>query len=88
MIVYSTDQAMSKPCEIFIADVRDPSQLGASDTKATIQDSKVTSLIWGAVDETVVTGHENGRLTLWDLKVKIKSFLHHSIQTKNIFFRQ
>jgi len=68
MIVYSTDQAMSKPCEIFIADVRDPSQLGASDTKATIQDSKVTSLIWGAVDETVVTGHENGRLTLWDLK--------------------
>lgn len=69
MVVYSTDQAMSKPCEIFIADVRDPSQLGMSDTKATIHDSKITSLVWGAVDESVVTGHENGTLTLWDLKV-------------------
>jgi len=68
MIVYTTDQAMNKPCEIFIADVRDPSQLGESVTKTTVQDSKVTSVLWGPVDETIITGHENGKLTLWDLK--------------------
>jgi len=69
MIVYSTDQAMGKPCEIYFADIRDPAQLGESATKTTVNDSKVTSLVWGAVDETVVTGHENGTLTLWDLNV-------------------
>jgi len=68
MIVYSTDQAMNKPCEIFFADVRDPTQLGESVTKTTVEDSKVTSILWGPVDETVITGHENGKLTLWDLK--------------------
>lgn len=68
MVVYSTDQAMGNPCELFFVDVRDPSHLGESVTKTTIQDSKITSLIWGAVDETVVTGHESGKLVLWDLK--------------------
>ena len=60
---------MSKPCEIFYADVRDPSQLGESVTRTTVQDAKVTSILWGPLDETVVTGHDNGKLTLWDLKV-------------------
>jgi len=68
IIVYSTDAAMSKPCEIFFADVRDPSQLGESVTRTTVQDSKVTSLCWGPLDETIITGHENGKLTQWDLK--------------------
>jgi translation initiation factor 3 subunit I len=68
VVVYSTDQAMGKPCEIFIADVRDSQQLGESTTRTTVQYSKVTSILWGAVDETVITGHENGKLTLWDLK--------------------
>jgi translation initiation factor 3 subunit I len=71
MVVYSTDQAMGKPCEIFFADVRDPSQLGEAVTRTTVQDSKVTSILWGPLDETVVTGHDNGKLTLWDLKVSL-----------------
>jgi translation initiation factor 3 subunit I len=69
MIVYTTDAAMSKPCEIFFADVRDPSQLGESVTKTTIEGPKVTSILWGALDQTVITGHESGKLTLWDLRV-------------------
>jgi len=68
IVVYSTDAAMGKPCEIFFADVRDPQQLGESVTRTSVQDSKVTSILWGALDETIVTGHENGKLTQWDLK--------------------
>lgn len=69
MVAYSTDRAMNKPCEIFFADVRDPSQLGESVTRTTVTDNdKVTSILWGSLDETVVTGHESGKLTQWDLK--------------------
>ena len=34
--------------------------------------SKITSAIWGPLDEVLVTGHENGDLCQWDVKV-IKS---------------
>ena len=30
---------------------------------------KVTSILWGPLDETVISGHENGKITMWDLKV-------------------
>jgi len=60
---------MSKPCEIFFADVRDPAQLGESVTRTTVADKdKVTSILWGSLDETIITGHESGKLTQWDLK--------------------
>jgi len=69
MVVYTTDYAMSKPCEIFFADVRDPAQLGESVTRTTVADKdKVTSILWGSLDETIITGHESGKLTQWDLK--------------------
>lgn len=34
-----------------------------------IEGSKVTSMIWGPYDESIITGHENGTVKLWDLKV-------------------
>lgn len=32
---------------------------------------KVTSALWGTLDEFIVTGHENGELVQWDIKVSI-----------------
>ena len=29
---------------------------------------KVTSLIWGTLDEKLITGHENGDIVQWDVK--------------------
>jgi len=37
----------------------------------TVPDSKVTSLIWGTLDHTIITGHEDGAITQWDLRVCI-----------------
>jgi len=39
----------------------------------TVPDSKVTSLIWDTLDHTIITGHEDGAITQWDLRVCIKS---------------
>ena len=34
-----------------------------------IKDSKVTAALWGPLDEVIFTGHENGDLVQWDVKV-------------------
>lgn len=35
-----------------------------------IKDSKVTAALWGPLDEIILTGHENGDLMQWDVKVQ------------------
>jgi hypothetical protein len=30
---------------------------------------KITSALWGTLDEFIITGHENGELVQWDIKV-------------------
>lgn len=32
------------------------------------EESKITSAIWGPLDETVITGHANGMMIEWDAK--------------------
>ena len=31
--------------------------------------SKITSAVWGPLDEVIITGHENGDLCQWDISV-------------------
>lgn len=37
--------------------------------RMTVPESKVTSLIWGTLDHTIITGHEDGTIIQWDLRV-------------------
>ncbi|XP_066256120.1 eukaryotic translation initiation factor 3 subunit I [Euwallacea similis] len=84
MAVYATDRAMKQPCELFIIDVRtiDSSfqhQKPILRIPITADDSRVSSLLWDNLDETVITGHENGEISQWDLKTgkKINSVKEH-----------
>lgn len=68
---YSTDKAMGHSCELFIIDVRTAdSSIANADAilRIPVLQSKITSMQWGPLDETIITGHENGVITLWDLK--------------------
>lgn len=71
---YSTDKAMGHNSELFIIDVRnvDASISNQSPvlklTMNQANQSKITSMLWGALDETVITGHENGSIRIWDLR--------------------
>ncbi len=40
---------------------------------------KVTSALWGTLDEYIITGHDNGELVQWDTKVSLFVFLQFSI---------
>lgn len=63
---------MGHNCELFIIDVRNAdSTLSSADPilRIPILQSKITSMVWGSLDETIITGHENGQISLWDLRM-------------------
>ena len=74
---YSTDQAMGHNCELFIVDTRtmDNSISSASPIlRLPMAHSKITSFMW-FLDDTIITGHENGLVASYDLRVR-NSFFH------------
>lgn len=65
---------MGQACEFFIIDVRNAdASLSNADPilRIPISQSKVTSMLWGPLDETIIAGHANGTISLWDLRVII-----------------
>jgi len=44
---------------------------------------KVTSMIWGSLDEKLITGHENGDIVQWNVKEHHKDHIVHE-HTKSI----
>lgn len=72
MAAYSTDKALKHQCEIFIIDTRNVDEnMEHSDPilRIPINGPRVSSMLWGTLDETLLTGHENGEIVHWDLKV-------------------
>ncbi|XP_055531634.1 eukaryotic translation initiation factor 3 subunit I [Wyeomyia smithii] len=69
---YSTDKAMGSNSELFIFDVRNVDSSISDQTsmlKFTMNEqSKITSTLWGTLDETIITGHDNGSIRIWDLR--------------------
>ncbi|KAL1518246.1 hypothetical protein ABEB36_001895 [Hypothenemus hampei] len=82
MAVYSTDTAMGQHCQIAILDVRTLDEsISHQDPilRIPISGSRVSSILWDNLDETIITGHENGEIIQWDLKVgkKLNSIKEH-----------
>ncbi|GJQ88038.1 Trip1 [Trypoxylus dichotomus] len=71
MAAFTTDKAMGHNCEIFIMDVRNVDEsISHADPilRIPINGSRVSAMLWGALDESLVTGHENGEIVQWDIK--------------------
>ncbi|GLV33990.1 eukaryotic translation initiation factor 3 subunit i [Carabus blaptoides fortunei] len=71
MAAYATDKAMGYPCELFIIDVRcADDSFGSSEPilRIPMNGSRISSLLWGTLDEVLITGHENGDLKQWDMR--------------------
>lgn len=88
MAAYTTDKALKHQCEIFIIDTRnvDESMEHADPIlRIPINGPRVSSMLWGTLDETLLTGHENGEIIQWDLKV---SAYYEFIIMTEYFFRR
>jgi len=83
MLAYTTDKQMGYPCIITVVDVR---KFNTEDPIMNItiptNGPKVTSLLWGGLDNFIVTGHDNGDIVQWDLKThhKLKMSTKHEKQ--------
>lgn len=70
--MYTTDTTLGASCFIFLRDLRLPE---SSDPVRQIDVTgmklpKITSSIWGSLEDTIITGHETGEIALWDLRKK------------------
>lgn len=67
---YSTDRALKQDSQLFVYNLADVKQSPSAPPCLVIPcvESKITSAVWGALDETIITGHENGDLVQWDAK--------------------
>jgi len=68
MAFYTTDATMGNACEIFVVDVRCSDDFVSDPIlRMLTPGAKVTSAFWGPLDQTIVTGHEDGTITRWDV---------------------
>lgn len=64
LLMFTTDATIGKLCEISLFDVRESQ---APVKKLSIEGSKVTAAVWGPADEYIITGHENGTVSQYDV---------------------
>lgn len=71
LIQLSTDSVLGQPCELMVFDIRDPSQLSLTTSpllRTAMTGSKITAAIWGPLDKTIITGHEQGEVCQWEVR--------------------
>jgi len=67
--LYTTDQAMRYKYEINVVDIASGNeQVYHFENTGSSSNEKPTSSLWGPLDETILTGHDNGFLKKWDLR--------------------
>ncbi|XP_004364074.2 Trip1-PA [Capsaspora owczarzaki ATCC 30864] len=80
-IFYTTDNVMGHPCRIFFHDLKD--ELAQSTEPKKIIDlpagNKITAAVFGPLDKTLITGHDDGTINVWDVETGkiIKSSQEH-----------
>lgn len=82
MAVFATDKSMGHQCEIHIIDVRNADESLSKSSpilKIPVNGHRVSALLWSALDETLLTGHEKGEITQWDLQTgkKLSNVTEH-----------
>eukprot|EP00745_Piridium_sociabile_P000892 TRINITY_DN105586_c0_g1_i2.p1 TRINITY_DN105586_c0_g1~~TRINITY_DN105586_c0_g1_i2.p1 ORF type:complete len:328 (+),score=86.95 TRINITY_DN105586_c0_g1_i2:106-1089(+) len=89
-IMLTTDKTMGFPCEVMVYDIRDNSQMleGEPLQRITLPttETKITSAVWANLEDTILTGHENGECRQYEVKTgdKINTCKEHGKQINDI----
>jgi len=70
-VAYTTDAMMKKDSELAIMDTRlspEENKDGILSTKVTPMSEKAISVVWGRLDNTLVTSHGDGTVSKWDAR--------------------
>uniref|UniRef100_T1IKC0 Eukaryotic translation initiation factor 3 subunit I n=1 Tax=Strigamia maritima TaxID=126957 RepID=T1IKC0_STRMM len=94
-LCFTTDKQMGQLCELHVIDIANMAgeeHINEMSCRQTISmsETKVTSCMWGPVDEYFITGHENGEIAQFDLKTseKMKSVREHSLAINDLQFNK
>lgn len=68
-LMYTTDKSMGKQCELNVVDLRQDTRESAI-VIPVLDNGKITSALWGNLDESIISGHDNGAIVIWDLKLQ------------------
>lgn len=85
LVMYTTDSTLKENCYIIVRDLREPEstdpikQLDITGMKY----SKITSAIWGTLEDTIITGHDAGEVMMWDMR-KNESSIRIRPHTKKV----
>ncbi|XP_044587478.1 eukaryotic translation initiation factor 3 subunit I-like isoform X4 [Cotesia glomerata] len=87
--VFSTDKALGHQCEMFIIDTRtvEPTlSLDDAIIRIPINGPRISAIVWGALDESIITGHEDGEINIWDVRTgkKLNSQKGHKSQINDM----
>jgi len=99
MLMYSTDRQMGHQCELTVVDVRELISAPLGDDKCSkvdpvlvipMEDSKVSSSLWGLLDESIITGHERGEICQWDIKTgkKVNCVNEHRLTINDLQYNK
>jgi len=80
ILCFTTDRAMNQPCFIKFFDLRDKEQVETNSPFRDIEitDAKVNRMIWGTVEDYIISGHENGQICQYDWKTGERLRVDHS----------
>lgn len=84
--MYSTDRAMGQQCDLLLYDIRDEYQIKNNEPalRLPMGKAKVTSAVWTSLDQVITTGHENGDLLQWDIRISHDLVQRNYDHTKQI----
>ncbi|CAG2109528.1 unnamed protein product [Medioppia subpectinata] len=94
LILYTTDQAMKMMPELHVIDTTSGEHMQGLSTVMSIKElgmTKVTSSLWGPLDESIITGHESGHIVNWDVrkpKNKLKDVFVHKYQINDLQYNK
>jgi len=85
LVLYTTDQAMKLFPELHVIDINTGEHLKGESSVMTLKEigmAKPTSSLFGPLDDTFITGHDNGRITVWEIRMP-KSVINDVKEHKN-----
>eukprot|EP00127_Corallochytrium_limacisporum_P007391 Clim_evm10s250 gene=Clim_evmTU10s250 len=88
-VAFTTDATLGRKSRLFIWDLDKTTKLPVGDEprlNIEVPHSKITCLVWGPLDKTVFTGHENGNLIQWDAKTgeRLETSEEHDRQINSV----
>jgi len=94
LVLYTTDQAMKMQPEVHVIDITSGEHLKGLGTVLSIKElgmSKVTSSLWGPLDESLISGHESGHIVKWEMRMpknKLKDVYVHKSQINDLQYNK